>query len=97
MPSLSYEELKLNRWESLLSSGESIYGNTEIFPDGEQKLLTSIGIKSLFIIPIFVGSNWWGFIAFDECKRKRDWTEEEISALKNRCCSDRCCDQTHMG
>ena len=80
--SFSYEDLKLNRWENLLSSGQSIYGNIETFPDTEQIFLQSIGIKSLFIIPIFVGEKWWGFIAFDECKKRRNWTEEEINALK---------------
>ena len=80
--SISYDELNLHRWENLLSSGKSIYGNTENFPESEKEFLQSIDIKSLFIIPIFVDEKWWGFITFDECKRKRDWTDEEVDALK---------------
>ena len=34
------------------------------------------------MIPIFVGTKWWGFISFDECKRNRIWDEDEIDALK---------------
>ena len=79
---ITYGQLGLKRWENKLSSGESIYGNAEAFPENEKLFLQSIGIRSLFIIPIFVGSKWWGFISFDECKNDREWNEEEIDALK---------------
>jgi len=80
--SFSYDSLKLNRWENMLSSGKSIYGDTETFPEQEKDFLQSIQIKSLFVIPIFVDDKWWGFISFDECKHKRNWTDEEKDALK---------------
>lgn len=78
----AYEELNLSRWEETLSRGEIIYGNTDSFPNNERIFLNSINIRSLFILPIFVGNEWWGFISFDECKRDRTWDDEEIDALK---------------
>lgn len=80
--SISYHTLNLKRWESILSSRESIYGNINTFPDDEKKFLQSIDIKSLFMIPIFVGDKWWGYISFDECNNDRKWDEVEIEALK---------------
>lgn len=78
----SYDQLKLSRWETLLSNGESIHGEVGSFPEDESAFLQSINIKSLFVIPIFVSNKWWGFISFDECKKQRVWTDEETDALK---------------
>jgi len=80
--STSYHNLNLDRWEKTLSSGESIYGNIDEFPQGEKEFLQSIGVRSLFMIPIFVGEKWWGFISFDECSKDRIWDEDEVDALK---------------
>ncbi len=78
----TYEKLKLSRWEDKLSKGESIHGDIDSFPDNERLFLQSINIQSLFILPIFVGNKWWGFISFDECNKSRIWDEEEVDALK---------------
>ncbi|MFK7816494.1 MAG: EAL domain-containing protein [Gammaproteobacteria bacterium] len=78
----TYEELNLTRWKEKLSMGESIYGNIDSFPEEERIFLQAINIQSLFILPIFVGNEWWGFISFDECKSSRTWDDEEIDALK---------------
>ncbi len=78
----TYEELQLSRWKERLSKGDSIYGDIDSFPENESEFLNALDIRSLFILPIFVGKEWWGFISFDECKYKRIWYEEEIDALK---------------
>jgi PAS domain S-box-containing protein len=46
-------------------------------------ILESEDIKSILIIPIFVGDQFWGYLGFDECKYERSWAEDEISILKN--------------
>jgi diguanylate cyclase (GGDEF)-like protein len=33
-------------------------------------------------MPIFVDSQWWGFIMFDECLSERSWTSTELEALQ---------------
>jgi len=33
-------------------------------------------------MPIFVGEAWWGFLGFDECWMRRDWSVGETEALK---------------
>ncbi len=80
--SISYRQLNLQRWESSLAAGNVVFGSIDAFPKDEQKILASINIQSLIAVPIFVGSEWWGFICFDECRRNRDWKSEEVDVLK---------------
>jgi PAS domain S-box-containing protein len=47
-----------------------------------RKILEAEDIQSLLLFPIFLESQFWGFIGFDECKFERKWTEIEISVLR---------------
>ncbi len=69
------------RWEELLSRGLPVFGNVFDFPKEEQLFLQSLGSCSVAVMPIFVDSQWWGFIMFDECLRERDWTSIELEAF----------------
>lgn len=52
-------------------------------PNGKLKdLLRSQKIKSILIIPLYYQDLFLGFIGFDDCKKERDWDNEEISILK---------------
>lgn len=70
------------RWEETLEQGGLIFGHVREFPWCEQELLAAQDIKSLVVVPIFAGQEWWGFIGFDECHREREWSASEIEALK---------------
>ncbi|HVO72137.1 MAG TPA: PAS domain S-box protein [Aggregatilineaceae bacterium] len=70
------------RWEETLSRGEPIVGHVRDFPPSEQAVLSSQGVLSLLDVPIFAGQHWWGFIGFDECRAEREWTDQEIEAIK---------------
>lgn len=72
----------LGRWEEPLGQGEIIHGHVRELPATEQDVLVPQAIKSILIVPIFVGREWWGFIGFDECLAEREWSEVEIDALK---------------
>jgi diguanylate cyclase (GGDEF)-like protein/PAS domain S-box-containing protein len=69
------------RWESYLSRGLPIYGKVSEFPLEEQGFLRALGSLSIAAMPIFVDSQWWGFIMFDECLNERSWTGTELEAL----------------
>jgi PAS domain S-box-containing protein len=75
-------EARLERWVQTLSSGAIIYGHVKDLSQAEQNLLSPQGIVSILVAPIFVGSSWWGFIGFDECRTERQWAPVEIEALK---------------
>ena len=73
---------EFERWRHLLSRGEIICGDIEDFPDNERTFFGLQRIQSILIVPIFVGSDWWGLIGFDECERIRQWNETDIDAVK---------------
>jgi len=75
-------EAGFKRWVKTLESHELIYGHVNDFPGPEKKFLSAQNIISIMVAPIFVGSDWWGIIGFDDCLLAREWSPVEIEALK---------------
>lgn len=46
-------------------------------------LLEGQNIKSILLIPIFVGNQFWGFVGFDDCINEKNWSEAEAALLLN--------------
>jgi len=80
-PHAPYEQ-GFNRWEKLLSMGESIRGRVETLPSSEREILESQNILSILVLPITVDEEWFGFIGFDDMKEKREWSDEDIRSLR---------------
>lgn len=79
----SYQALGMQRWYTVLSSGQSIHGPIREFPESERTLLEAQGIKSLLVVPVLTSQKqFWGFIGFDDCSTERIWSEAEESILK---------------
>lgn len=72
----------MERWIPILAQGETIHGHVKDFPESEKALLAPQGIRSILVVPVFVESEWWGFMGYDECQREREWSSAEIDALK---------------
>lgn len=70
------------RWTTMMGRGEAVFGAVDSFPAEEIPLLEQQEIKSLVVIPIFVNTEWWGFIGLDQCDYERDWSVTEVEALK---------------
>jgi signal transduction histidine kinase len=70
------------RWVETMSRNEPIHGHIREFPESEREVLAAQGIKSIAVVPVFVGREWWGFIGFDECPVERVWSVAEMDALK---------------
>ncbi len=68
--------------ESVLGKGEVVYGHVRDFASPERDLLSSQGIQSIVLVPLFVNETWWGFLGFDECSGEREWSTIEIDALR---------------
>jgi diguanylate cyclase (GGDEF)-like protein len=66
---------------ALLSRGEPFVGLVDDLPEPERQLMSSQGILSLLILPIFCGDEFWGFIGFDDCERPTAWHRDEIALL----------------
>ena len=70
------------RWLKVLAGGGVIHGNVREFPDAERDELRQEDIRSLAVVPIGVGEEWWGCLGFDQCRVEREWSQPEIDALK---------------
>jgi len=79
---LPYDESGFSRWRTLLARGDSVFGLVRDLPKAERTILMSQDILSVAAVPIFAGSEWWGFIGFGDCERERLWTEGDIDVLK---------------
>jgi PAS domain S-box-containing protein len=70
----------LGRWEAL-SRGEILHGPVHTLPPGEERVLSSRGIRSIAAVPVFVGDHWWGTLGFTDDFNERLWDPAEIDAL----------------
>ncbi|MBF0508426.1 MAG: diguanylate cyclase [Deltaproteobacteria bacterium] len=79
---LSYEA-GFDRWRQILCRGDIIAGPVDQMPEVERRQLSMLDIISLLVIPIFVDNKFYGFIAFNECTRLREWREEDTRLLRS--------------
>ena len=70
------------RWSEILARGEVVMGAVASMPEIERPPLLSHGVVSLAKFPVFVDGEWWGAIGFDDCDGVRDWTGDELAALR---------------
>lgn len=85
------------RWYDTLAKGDNISGPVRDFPETEREALTAQDILSLLIVPIFINEHFWGYIGFDECRRERKWTTDEINALHTMAASVGAAIERHRG
>jgi PAS domain S-box-containing protein len=71
------------RWWDLLSNGNFVRGNIAEFPELEKQALEAQDIVSILVTPIFIHNKCWGFVGFDNCRAKDNWTEPESLILKS--------------
>jgi PAS domain S-box-containing protein len=78
----SFEGPGTGRWAEILAQGGSVQGNVLSFPEPERSVFEARDVVSVAIVPIYTGSEWWGFLGFDECDSEREWSSGEIEALQ---------------
>lgn len=66
----------------ILNSGNPFAGNTSTFLPAEREYFSSLGIKAILEVPLFVNGQRWGTIGFDDCERERVWDTAELDSLK---------------
>ncbi len=70
------------RWRDALSAEGAVLGHVRELPEPERHLLEAQDIRSVAVVPLFAGQEWWGFLGFAECLVEREWSPAEIGALK---------------
>lgn len=82
LQNVPFAEAGYSRWVRILEGGDAIVGDIDTFPPAEQEILRSQDIQSLAVVPVISDDRWWGFIGFDSCQNKREWSDTEIDVLK---------------
>lgn len=72
----------IKRWIDRISVGEAVYGNSGDFITSEKALLSSYGLRSVAVVPVFVDNEWWGCMLFGVSDRDRDWKTEVLDGMK---------------
>ena len=53
-------------------------------PEGNTKeILSSQGILSILVLPIFIDKKLFGFIGFDDCTHERKWNDQDLHFLQS--------------
>lgn len=71
----------LPRWIDELGKGNVIAGQVEDMPEAEQNVLKQRHTTSFAVVPVMVGTTWWGFMGFDLVNGTRDWPTAELDVL----------------
>ncbi|MEO8475688.1 MAG: EAL domain-containing protein [Actinomycetota bacterium] len=70
------------RWIEILARGEPIAGAVAELPEAERVVLVGERVTSVLAVPVHSGTEWWGFLALDDCHQERRWSDAEIEALR---------------
>ncbi|GBU28626.1 hybrid sensor histidine kinase/response regulator [Treponema sp. R8-4-B8] len=68
-------------WKKLFLRGDYINAPLSDLPEDDRLFLSSYGMKSIVIIPMFIENNFWGFFSIDDCLRERVFSDDEIHIL----------------
>ena len=79
---ICYRDAGFERWERELSQGNAIVGSIKSFPEAERDVLRSLSVRSIAAFPISSQGHWWGFIGFDDRMTYREWSSNELEALR---------------
>lgn len=79
---VGYIQGGFTRWMEMMPEGQIIAGTIDSFPPCEQDRFRRKGVVSLIAVPVISNKQWWGFIGFEERTEERDWSPQEIDALR---------------
>lgn len=69
------------RWKEALTRHKVIAGHVRNFQKNEREVFGFADVKSIMLVPVFVGTEWWGFIGFSEHREEREWAPVELESM----------------
>ena len=79
---IPYDEC-MPTWQNTLQAGKCINSLVREMNQAEQAQLSPQGILSILAIPVFLQDVFWGFVGFDDCRKERVFTDNEVSILRS--------------
>ncbi|MCL2084489.1 MAG: transporter substrate-binding domain-containing protein, partial [Oscillospiraceae bacterium] len=78
----SYQEAMPNL-RSMFLQGKSVNGPLDSLPEEERSFFAAYNIQSLLAVPLFLKGEFWGFVSFDDCNKRRVFSGAEESVLRS--------------
>jgi PAS domain S-box-containing protein len=70
-------------WEKRFNRGECVNGPIDNMTEPERSQLAPFTVQSILAIPIFLKSDFWGYVSFDDYHTKRVFPETELNILRS--------------
>jgi PAS domain S-box-containing protein len=77
----SLSVLGLTRWRDVILEQRLVGGPVTDFPEDERAYLEARGIRSILVIPIWMGSAVWGVLVFTDHRVARRWSRSTCEVL----------------
>ena len=81
-PDVPYDMI-LPGWENYFLDDKCLGGPIKDLGIDTNSLICLSGMKSLLAVPITLGGEFWGFIAFDDMRNERTFSESEQSIMRS--------------
>ncbi len=72
---------QIPRWQGVLSAGECVNGPLSLMP--EYEALKHFGCATILAVPVFSEEVFWGFALYEDRKKERAFTFDEIEILRS--------------
>jgi PAS domain S-box-containing protein len=73
---------EFERYYSILNSGEPFIGSASSLTEEEKNHFSSLGVKALLEMQVWVNGGLWGTIGFDDMVNEREWNAMEVDVIK---------------
>ncbi len=73
---------ELGEWSRRRQRGEVVQATLAELEGYARQVFLEHGTISFISVPIMLGTEWWGFLGFDDCHNERVWSPLEIDVLK---------------
>ena len=74
---------EMPEWKKKFLLNEYVNGPLSALARQEQSVLEPQGVKSILAIPLYWQGQFYGFFSFDDCRRERSFTEDEVDILRS--------------
>lgn len=70
-------------WFEMFSKGESINCPVSMLPPESAEFFSSLGVKSIATLPLFIGDEFFGRLSVGDCRRERTFSDMEMGILRS--------------
>src|SRR5438128_1817723 len=72
----------LGGWPDVFMQGGISRGHVRERPEHERPLMEENDVRSVAVVPVFAGEEWWGNLGVVACGEERAWSAAEVDVLR---------------